>query len=201
MSKLTTWLVTGLLLVYFIFTSGFVYWVSGCEVTDELITPFSWSLSADKGFTPIATEGDIDCIHWLLYESNPDIQIIADSSEDFLLTGYMEILTGASLGADISRDRIEAIWDIFTLDQCYLFHTDWNSRNDKHVACSDVGLKSLYPFKLENKEDGYPLYSTCVPKWENSRTIYVPATIQVQVKEVFRSGNSVVYEKLANINE
>lgn len=200
MTKLAIWLTVGILLPYYIFTSGLAYWASGSEVTGGFIVPFSWALSADRGFTPIATEGDIDCVEWLLYESDPDILVLADSNGFFLFTGHMQAVTGASFDAARPKDRVEGICDIFTLDQCYLFHTDWNVRNGKQTDCTNVGLRRQYPFKIENKEDGCLLYSTYVQKVINSHIIYVPHPGQVQIGEVFRSGDSVVYEKLANVN-
>jgi len=171
--------------------SGLFYWASGCEETGKLITPYSWALSADEmGFTPIATKGDIDCIHWVLEETDPDIIIVSDSNGVFLFEGYTEYISKDYEPIRGEGDRLLWINDIFDLDQCYLFLTDWNTRKGKYTECVDVGLKVNRAFTISNNENGCLTYVADV---RESGGIIVVKT--VLIKEVYRSGDSVIYEK------
>ena len=185
MSKIAIWLTTGMLLIYFVFTSGLYYWASGCEVTDKLITPFSWALSAkERGLTPIATEGDMDCIRWLVDESKQDLVIVGDTNSVALLEGHIEYW------ADVRRDRIRNIKDIFSLDRCYLFLTDRSMRYGEYTYCTDVGLRRHYAFDISDNGDGCLTYTADVPEGD------VIVTKTTLIKEAYRSGNSRVYEKV-----
>lgn len=187
MAKLTIWFIIGILLTYLMFTSGFVYWASRCEVTDKLITPYSWSMSAGKGFTPIALKGDIDCIHWILNESDQGMMVASDSNGVLLLEGHMEYV-----GMNPKRqDRFEDINNIFSLNRCYLFLTDWSIRHMKYTYCADVGLRWNFPFDISDNGDGILSYTADVPDIFGNISVKT-----VFIKEVYRSGNARVYEKV-----
>ena len=191
MNKIAIWLTTGMLLIYFVFTSGLYYWASRCEVTDEFITPFSWALNAENGFTLIATEGDINCVQWLLEESDSDLVFVCDSNGAFLFTGHMEVVPSVSVRNCAEKDRLEWINSIFTLDRCYLFLTDWNIRNRQYIECTDVGLRTHFHFNISDKGDGCLDYSADILKEDKSIVVKT-----VSIKEVYKSGNSAVYEKV-----
>lgn len=188
MSKIAIWLTTGMLLIYIPFVSGFFYWVSGCEVTDKLITPFSWALSAkEMGLTPIATKGDVDCIRWLVDESKQDLVIVGDTNSVCLLEGHIQYW------ANPARDRIRDIKDIFSLDRCYLFLTDRSIRYGEYTYCTDIGLRKHYAFDISDNGDGCLTYVADVPQRDG--TIVTKTTL---IKEVYKSGNARVYEKVNN---
>lgn len=196
MTKLGIWLTVGILLPYSVFTTGLFYWASRCEVTDRLITPFSWALSAEeRGFVSIATESDIDCVHWLLDEGDPDLRVACNVNGTVLLMGYME-----HLGGGPSEDKPwRAINYIFLLDECYLFLTDWNTRHGEYIMGSDIGLRFIYPFRIEDVGDGCLWYVNIVPRLCGVEQI--KGQQRVPIQEVYRSGNSVVYEKVTNVRD
>jgi hypothetical protein len=71
-----------------------------------------------------------------------------------------------------------------TINKCYIFLSDWNVRHERYIETSDVGLKHSFPI-LE--KDGKLVFIA----FNNSDEL-VPKSFNV--REVFRSGNSVVYE-------
>ena len=90
MSKTAIWLTAGILLAYFIFTSGLVYEATGSDVTDKFIVPYSASLSGERaGLFGVYTKGDIKCAEWLAYESDPTIPIVGDGNAWLLMKGYV----------------------------------------------------------------------------------------------------------------
>lgn len=190
MNKIAIWLTTGILLIYFVFTSGLYYWASGCEVTNKLITPFSWALSAkEMGLTPIATKGDIDCIRWLQEQSDQDLMITCDTNATYLFIGHIGMNTFSETG--VLQGRLAGIKDVFLLDQCYLFFSDWGIRYRKHIYCSDVGLRGHYTFSISDNGNGCLTYVANIP--QGGGVIVTKTTF---IKEVYRSGNARVYEKI-----
>jgi len=90
MSKIAIWLTTGILLFTFIFYSGLVYEVTGKDVTDKLIVPYSASLSGERtGLFGIYTEDDVRCAEWLAYESDQSIPVVGDGNTWLLMKGYL----------------------------------------------------------------------------------------------------------------
>ncbi len=90
MSKIAIWSTTGILLAYFVFTSGLVYEATGSEVTDKLIVPYSAALSGERtGLFGVYIEDDIRCAEWLAYESDPNIPIVGDGNTWLLMKGYV----------------------------------------------------------------------------------------------------------------
>lgn len=189
LSKRAIWITVAILLLYYLpFTSGLYYWASGTSVTDKLITPFSWALSAkERGFTPIATKGDIDCVHWIIEKGNRDLVTVCDSNGTYLLIGYKG-KADASSGRDSSYRKMIFMSQIGSVSQCYVFLTDWNIRNSKYTNAYSPGLRMNLPYSIETKMDGELLLYVFDYKGNKLQ----PAL----VKEVYRSGNSIVYEKL-----
>jgi hypothetical protein len=198
MNKKSIWITVAILLLYFVpFTSGLWYWASGTKVTDKLITPFSWALSAkERGFTPIATKGDMDCIHWILESGNQDLATVSDSNGIFLLTGWEGRIV---LSSGSKKVRMEFMYNITSVPQCYVFLTDWVVRHGKYIDCTDIGLRRYLPYRIDTKANGelWLYVYGYKPKTSQVSSIAQPSLI----KEVFRSGNSIIYEKLANINQ
>jgi uncharacterized membrane protein len=187
MNKISVWFISVLLIVYFIFTSGLYYWASGSDQTLKMIVPFSWSLSAEeKGFTPIATKGDIDCIKWIIDEGDNTTPTICDSSGVYLMTGWW----GRS---GVPFRDIEAAVKMFMVffppeqTNFYIYITHWNTKYREFVDCSDVGMKIHVPYNLLSTEKGL------VMELPNYRTGTVKS---IHVKEVYRSGDSFVYQTI-----
>jgi uncharacterized membrane protein len=186
MTRKTTWIVTTILLVYFIFTSGLWFWATDCKDTSKITTPFSWALSAEKtGLTGIATQDDINCVDWILHESDQSMKVMGDSNAVFLLNGYMELLpdTWIILGRE---DRLLTIHAISKVDKGYLFLTDWNTRNERYIEPTDVGLRKSLPLSISNGELVYIGYNGSDQM----------QSFSCYVEEVYRSGNSVIYKKV-----
>lgn len=186
MNKKATIITTTILLIYFIFTSGFFYWASGEKETTKMVTPFSWALSAkDKGFTGIATKSDMDCVNWLLNESKQDMYIVCDSNALFLISGYHELLPDTWLQYG-REDRLIIMMEMSKLEEnCYLFLTDWNIKNNLYITCTDVGLRRQHEFDIV---DDYYIYSTFdySEPWE-------VVTKTAKISGAYKSGNSIVY--------
>jgi hypothetical protein len=90
MSKTAIWLTTILLLIYFIFTSGLVYEVTGSNATDKFIVPYSAALSGERtGLIGVYTKDDVKCAEWLAYKSNQGIPIVVDSNAWLLMKGFI----------------------------------------------------------------------------------------------------------------
>jgi uncharacterized membrane protein len=174
MSKKAIWIFVGIFLAYFIFTSGFYYWVSGCNETARLITPYSFALSAEeKGFTGITTKSDMDCIRWLLEESNPNFKIAGDSNTIYLLIGHFVL-------NDTESTRPISLEQFYEAEHCYLLLTQQNIRDGVLISPVDVGLRARYPFTINS---GVTVFDEAQ---QNRRIV---------VHEVYRSGDSVVVEK------
>jgi len=197
MSRTSIWITVVILLLYFVpFTSGLWYWASGTKVTDKLITPFSWALSAkERSFTPIATNGDMDCVHWILESGNQDLATVSDSNGLFLLIGWKEKIV---VFPSSRLARMVFMYDIATIPQCYVFLTDWNVKHSKYIDCNDVGLRKYLSYRIDTKANGelWLYVYGYKPKTSQVSTIAQASLI----KEVFRSGNSIVYEKIGDIS-
>jgi len=197
MNKVAIWITTILLLIYFVFTSGLYYWASGSDETGSFIVPFSWSLSArEKGFTPIATQGDMDCIRWLLTDSSMNIPIACDSNGAFLLSGWSRNFYDY-IGNGANRGVIQDIFKIDDSSRCYIFLTDWNVRNSKYTECSSVGLRRHYPYIIEKMPNsGYEVITL-----NHLINVFPPYNIipqQYVVREVYHSGGAYIYLKEAS---
>jgi len=187
MKRVASILCASIIIVYYVFTSGLFYWASGCDETMKLVTPFSWALSGrDKGLTTIMTDDDVDCAKWLLYESDQDLMIAADSNGLFLISGYTELLPDSWLKYG-REDRLHTIMGMPKLDHSYLFLTDWNMKHGELIYCSDVGLRGQTPFKIEGTLLLYEIHNSEAP-WEINEYASI-------IDEVYRSGDAVVYKQ------
>ena len=190
MKERAIWFTVFILFMYFAFTSGFVYWVTNESETTKIVTPFSWALSAkDKGLTGIATKNDMDCVEYLLNETPSNKYIVADSNGLFLISGYHELLPDTWLQYG-REDRLLIFMELPKQDNCYLFLTTWNTENMKYITCSDVGLRRQNEFSIDGNILTYEVHKIDEP-WE----IIIE---QTRIKPVYWSGNSRVYNVIAN---
>lgn len=188
MGKKATIIVVSILLVYFVFTSGLWFWATDTKDTSSVITPFSWALSAERtGLTGIAGQDDINCVNWIINESDQSMKIMGDSNAIFLLNGYMELLpdTWIILGRE---DRLLTIHAINRVDKGYIFLTRWNTEYERYIEPTDVGLRKSLPLAVQNGLLCYVGYNS-----SDNHVAYCH-----RVKEVYRSGNAVIYAKVKN---
>ena len=191
MTKLAIWITTSLLLIYFVFTSGLYYWLSDCQSTTAIITPYSWALSAEEtGLTGVYTQGDIDCVEWLVNESNQDLVIGCDSNALYLLSGYVVLVPG-TWELYGRRDRLAVMMEVPDLGHCYIFLREWNIEQGKYITPTGVGARRQSDFRIEDDKLFYDVYMASDPS-----KIYEDIII---IKEVYRSGESVVYESWPNL--
>lgn len=190
MTKNSQIILVSILFIYFAFTSGFIYWITQYNKTLDLIIPFSWALSAeDTGLTGIATNDDLKCVQWLVNESDKKTKIVADSNAIYLISGYLELIpdTWAQYGRE---DRLVTLFGLYKMESPYIFLTDWNIRHNKLIECSDVGLRRQYGFRLISDVFFYEVNG------HDDDTKIIMKT--ERVKEVYRSGESVVLQKVQN---
>ncbi len=181
MSKIAIWVTSGLLIIYFVFTSGFIYWATSCQETEKLIIPYSYALSAkEQGLAGVTTKADVDCVKWLLEKSDKSIEIAGDTNVIFLLEGYFESYY-------VDEDRFAPIESFDTKEHCYLFLNEWNMEHGKYLLSSDVGLREQYKFMIGNGVISYEVFDS---RGANHMEIKF-----VSITEVFRSGNARIYEK------
>lgn len=182
MNKKASWIFVAIFLAYFVpFTSGFCYWASGCEETEKLITPYSLALSAkERGLAGITTKSDMDCIKWLLQESNPNFKMSGDLNTHLLFTGYFA-------SYEIENTRFIELEKFYKTEHCYFLLTQQNIRNGVFILPSDIGLRFQYSFIINSSEITYEIWDTTTPNHRAVRT--------VAIHEVYRSGDSLVVEK------
>jgi len=153
----------------------------------KMVTPFSWALSGkDKGLTTIMTENDVECAKWLIYESNQDLHIVADSNGLFMLSGYTELLPDTWLQYG-REDRLHIMMNMPKLEDSYLFLSEGNTEYQEYVYCSDVGLRGQTPFEIKGNLFKYKTHDVDAP-WEIIEAVAV-------IEEVYRSGDAVVYQQ------
>jgi len=186
-SKRSQTILISILFVYFAFTSGLVYWLMQYQNTYDLVIPFSWALSAeDTGLTGIATKDDLNCVQWLMNESDKNIKIVSDSNGTYLLSGYLELIPDVCIDAWGSDDRMVSIYGMYKCDSAYLFLTSWNTKHGKLIETSDVGMRKQLPFLLKDGVLAYLVNS----ELDGSQLV----TKGEYVKEVYRSGDAVVLQ-------
>jgi hypothetical protein len=145
-SRLSTWVLTGILLAYFIFTSGIIYEAIGSNVIDKLVIPYSIALSGERtGLVRIYTDDDIKCAEWVAREKALPIAGDYDASE--LLMGYI-------LPEDIYRLDSNVIQEDTRstirgpLDHCYIFISTWNTQHRATVIGIGTGLREIVAFPI-----------------------------------------------------
>lgn len=186
MNKVAIWATSILLIVYFIFTSGLYYWASGNDETAKFIIPFSWSLSAlDKGFTPIATQGDLDCIQWVVEEGDNTYATLCDSSGAYLMTGWWG-RSGVPFRDVKGNIKMFVIFIQSQFDKFYVFVTDWNYEHSAFIDCADIGTRRHHPYTITQTGEGLIM---SVPD------VVTGKVESFKVREVYRSGNSFIYAK------
>lgn len=154
------------ILIYFVFTSGLVFELTGSTNIGTVDTPYSVGLSAERiGVVAAYTADDVEAVRWLAQYGDRDMMIVGDYNGWHLVSSY--------LGLGRLREN-QATYNP-TLDSlpdkpCYIFTSVWNNKHGCYIdSLRDVrggaGLRGSYPMP----EFDYPV--------------------------VFRSGDAVIYEK------
>jgi hypothetical protein len=166
------WIIASILLVYYLFTSGLVFKLNTVQGISSVETPYSFALSSeDTGIVGVYTEDDIICAKWLVNDSDPNIQIMADINGHVLLRSLIHnekrIMWGNKV--DFYEGSISGTYfsDIERYDKCYIFVTSWNTRHQIYIEGGQLGAG----LRISN-----PL-----PRFD--------------YKEVYRSGKAIVYLK------
>jgi len=163
MNKLTIWLVAGVWLFYFAFTSGVVYEATKSNVMDRLVVPFNLALSGERtGFVGIYTDDDIRCAEWLAANRDRSIPIIGDYNVSHLMRSFVSD----------ANEMVPSIIDKPDYRQCYIIVRAWNFQHQEYI----FSLRAMSG-RGEGLRVGIPLSSIDMTSW----------------CEIFRSGDSVVY--------
>ena len=123
-------------------------------------------------------------------EGNPNMKIVCNVNGTFLLMGHMKVAP-KTLPKDKPWGELNLV---FLLDRCYLFFTDWNTRHGKYVVGNDIGMRETYPYRIEDMGGGYLAYVNLVPRM--CEVTMIDAGERVLIREVYRSGDSVIYKKV-----
>lgn len=119
MKKVAVYSVAGLILAYYLFTSGFVFKVTGGSKVDMMDTPYSIALSNQQlGFVGIYNEDDIACAKWIA--DNTDVKIPVQV--DYIGMSLMIDYTG----------YVRAVYDEIK-GRHYLFINTWDTKHGKMV--------------------------------------------------------------------
>ena len=179
MSKKAIWITTGILLIYFIFTSGLVFEITKSGAVNRLDIPYSIGLSAERtGITNITSKDDMECIQWLkenwngspvATDYNGYCSIAALMPIYFQLnqgdrTGFLEPLPDrfytelekTRVGRYLIR-RVEEHYTEWLAGDCYIFITSWNTEHQQYVEATGVGTKMVFPLP----EFEYPIVHRC----------------------------------------
>jgi len=174
-SKASAWLMVGVMLVYFAFTSGGVFEAIDSEVIDRVDIPYSVGLSAQRtGVVGVYNADDVACARWIAYEADVKVPILG---------GYNGRHLVASFVTDIPRLR-ESIGQAPPMfsrgipEHCYIFLTTWNVEHGEYIESVSAGLRTgiALPVSISaglRRGFGLP---------------------EIWGTEVFRSGKAVVYE-------
>lgn len=82
-------LVIVIVISYFLFSSGFVYEISGSTTTTRMDTPFSFAFSADRvDLIGLPTHDDLSAVKWISQHALPKIPIQSGYDGVLLLWGF-----------------------------------------------------------------------------------------------------------------
>jgi uncharacterized membrane protein len=156
-----SYILLAILIIYFFFTSGFVFEVTKSNATDKIETPYSIAMSAERtGVVGLYTDSDIDCAEW--FSNNTETEfIVTDRNARTLLIGYVH---------EVPQLRTSMYSPAYSFDYLpdkpyYFLLTDWNTRHNKYVEYVGIGLRKQFDIPDLN---GKLIYSN-----SNSEIYYV----------------------------
>jgi len=146
-TNMQKWILSGILIIYFVFTSGLVFELTKSESVDKLDTPYSSRLSAERtGIVGVFTEDDIACAEWLAINTDGESPIYADINGFLLLTGHIEPYT---------QLQEPIVGKIDMSSRGYIFLTEWNIRHDKmvlHSGQSGFRVYAEFPEAIQEQD-------------------------------------------------
>jgi len=165
--------VTILLIVYFLFTSGFVFEMTNTQMDGTFDTPFSIALSGERtGVVGIFSEDDIAVAEWLVNDSDKSLMIATDCNGQGLISSYIPLIPRTkTMGlakptlADVSQFG----------DHFYIFSTGWMTRNDKYVEWSSYS----YGVRVVNPIPRYEWYKLNVAYHSGDAFVYEATLITI----------------------
>ena len=160
-------ILVALIVIYFAFTSGLVFELAKSNRINEIDTPYSVGLSAERtGVIGTYVRSDVMAVEWLERYGKGDTMVVGDYNGWHLVSAY--------LGMQRLREnqaRHNPTFDNLPDKQLYIFVTDWNTRHGQYIDSlrgvrGGAGLRASYP----------------LPKFD--------------YPVVFQSDNSIIYEKV-----
>lgn len=136
------WFMSGLLLVYFVFTSGSIYEMTKDRITDRVDIPYSYVLSYERtGIIGVYSQDDTNCAKWLAYNSDQSLRIVCDMNTVRLLSEYMDINKEARIRV---YQQSVGYYVPFTIlsppdGKYYIFLDTWNIKHGELVYNYDLG--------------------------------------------------------------
>jgi uncharacterized membrane protein len=137
-----------ILVVYFIFTSGFVYEITGCDATNAIVVPYSFGLSAERtGLVGVFTKNDMACMEWLEKTYTNDYTVVADYNVSRLIYAYIPSIYMAH---KIVSEYVAPPTFKDIPEHSYIFISEWNYRHDKYIEGVGIGLREMHDLPLLN---------------------------------------------------
>jgi uncharacterized membrane protein len=125
------------LIPYFLFTSGFIYEVTGQKVTDRIDTPYSIALSSYRlDLAGVFYQRDGAAARWLSKNASKEIEVYVDSHSGKILALY-EFL-GRMEQLPQNADKLKP--------ENYIYFTTWNTDKDELTFAVGPGLRRSVSF-------------------------------------------------------
>jgi hypothetical protein len=125
-----------LLIIYYLFTSGFIYEVIQKVPNGAADIPYSIGLSGERtGLGGILTQDDLNCLEWI--NSNHLVLPMG-------LTGdYNSYIIFSSYSTIQFDHYLNYRWGLMTSipDDCYIFIYSWSAKHNKYIESSGVGTR------------------------------------------------------------
>lgn len=152
MSKKAIWVVTSILLIYFMFTSGFTFEATKSKASDRIDIPYSIGLSAERtGVSNVVDKDDMECILWLKENWNGKSDVVTDYNT------YCSVLPYIPVYFNLFYNDRKGMFHRMPEGECYIFVSSWNTRHQKYIEAIGVGRRKSYPLP----EFSYPIIKQC----------------------------------------
>ena len=136
------WFMPAFLLIYFLFTSGFVFEITKSQATNTLDLPYSITLSYNRtGVYSINNSDDVKAAQWVAEQK--DKKIMAGYGTAYLMACY--------LGGDprVFEPISRMPYNLTQTDKGLVFISSWETENKETVAYIDIGLRKLISIPRE----------------------------------------------------
>jgi len=161
------------LIPYFLFTSGFIYEVTGQDVTDRIDTPYSIALSSYRvNLTSIFYWQDGAAARWLTQRADTDTKVYMDMHSGSLLWLYDFPGKSIALSQDASKLK----------EDSYIYFTAWNTDKREITFAAGPGLRmQVGPgLRMQVGFDDIPGFSKAV---DDKNKIYDNGGAQILVSD------------------